>query len=293
MPMCYVITPAGLRALPHGPLAAADRDEQDAAGMGPSNTASRDASRRLRQARQDVHLAGWALALERIAPSGHCALRGPERSVLSPPVGAGGRWLSPADLRLPGGRTPHDFLRIDAAGAAVEIDQFETIRPGATVELRGEGDETDGEGEHAAAGARKAVDILIEPDDRLPSRATAGKLLRYDHFLTGWALHTRRYGRRREAAPTVLFLCRDRTRARECARRADPLLRACRAYAGDYPFEWDYRGRASILFACERDVHEGLACAYGVPRLPPDVRVAAAKGDPRAGEATAEQRDIV
>ena len=39
-------------------------------------------------------------------------------------------------------------------------------------------------------------------------------------------------------------------------------------------------------------MHEGRLCAYGVPRLPPEVRVSVARGDPRAGEASAERREI-
>jgi hypothetical protein len=39
-------------------------------------------------------------------------------------------------------------------------------------------------------------------------------------------------------------------------------------------------------------MHEGLVRAYGVPRLPPEVRVTVAHGDPRAGEAVAEPREI-
>ena len=70
------------------------------------------------------------------------------------------------------------------------------------------------------------------------------------------------------------------------------MLRACRAYAGEYPFDWEYPGRERILFVAERDVHEGLLRGYGVPRLPPEVRVSAAHGDPRAGEATIELRQI-
>jgi hypothetical protein len=70
------------------------------------------------------------------------------------------------------------------------------------------------------------------------------------------------------------------------------VLRACRAYAGEYPLDWEYPGRERILFVAERDVHEGLLYAYGVPRLPPNVRVSAAHGDPRAGEATVESRQI-
>jgi DNA-binding transcriptional ArsR family regulator len=295
VPMCYVITDAGLRALP-ADAAAPDIDVDDSRRARPvsSRDASRDGGSRLRQARRDVHVAGWALAVERLTGSERCTLRGPERSVLSPPSAAGARRLSPADLRLPGGRTPHDFLRTDAAGELSDVDQFETVRPDAIVELPRRANDAAGvESEHAPdARATTAVDLLLDFDDRLPSRATAGKLERYDHFLAGWALHTRRYGRRLEASPMVLFVCRDRTRARECARRADPLLRASRAYAGDYPFDWHYPGRASILFASERDVHEGLTCAVGVPRLPPEVRVAAAQGDARASEAVAEPRDF-
>src|SRR5207253_1934750 len=148
---------------------------------------------------------------------------------------------------------------------------------------------------HAGARAtmrRTAIDVIVELDDRLPLGRVAGKLERYDHFLAGWSVHTSRYGRRLEAVPVVVFLCRDRARARECARRADSVLRACRAYAGEYPFDWEYPGRDRIVFASERDMHEGLVRAYGVPPLPPDVRVTAAHGDPRAGEAVAEPREI-
>jgi hypothetical protein len=90
-----------------------------------------------------------------------------------------------------------------------------------------------------------------------------------------------------------VFVCRDRRRARECARCADSALRACRAYAGEYPFDWEYPGRESITFASERDMHDRLVRAWGVPRLPPEVRVSAASGDPRAGEATIESREIL
>jgi hypothetical protein len=201
--------------------------------------------------------------------------------------------LSPADLRLPAGRTPHDFLRTEAGGEAVEVEYFETVRPNAIVELPGE--RRGGASDVGDTGAARplAVDVLVEFDDRLPPGAATSKLERYDHFLTGWIVHTRRYGRRRDAVPLLVFVCRDRSRARECARRADPVLRACRAYAGEYPFDWDYPTRESILFVSERDVHEGLSCAYGVPRLPPDVRASAADGDGRAREAIAEPKDII
>ena len=84
--------------------------------------------------------------------------------------------------------------------------------------------------------------------------------------------------------PLVALICRDRRRARECARGADRILSACQAYAGEYPFDWDYPGRRRIVFVAERDVHEGLLCGYGVLDLPPEARVAAGNGDPAAAE---------
>jgi hypothetical protein len=39
------------------------------------------------------------------------------------------------------------------------------------------------------------------------------------------------------------------------------------------------------VFVSERDVHEGLLHAYGVPRLPPKVRGAPAHADPRRSQA--------
>jgi len=144
-----------------------------------------------------------------------------------------------------------------------------------------------------AAAEIGALDLLVEFDDRLPTGRGAGKLERYDHLLAGWSVHTTRYGRRLGAPPAVVFVCRDRARARECARGADAVLTACRAYAGEYPADWEYPGREGILFVAERDVHEGLLRGYGVPRLPPEVRVSVAGGDPRMRETTAEPRELL
>ena len=115
VPMCYVITAAGLRA-----LAAHDRPEAAAGGgstpLAPAARASVGAREdTLRQARHDVHVAGWALALAAVArrrPARRCA--DPRESVLSPPMrsSADGRAaLAPGDLRLPGGR---DAARLPA-----------------------------------------------------------------------------------------------------------------------------------------------------------------------------------
>ena len=281
VPMCCVITPEGrqlLDATGRRPVASANATPNSAAA--PAAPGS-ERERRLRQACHDIHVAGWVLGLERALGDGRWTMRGPEESAISPPLRSGedGRpVLCPRDLRLPGGRTPHDFLRTDAAGGRGEVERFDTVRPDAIIEVRG--------------GTPSPTDLIVELDDRLPRGRAAGKLERYDHFLTGWSAHTTRYGRRVEASPLVVFVCRDRKRARECARGADSVLTACRAYAGEYPYDWEYTGRAQILFVAERDIHERHLCAYGVPRLPPEIRVATARGDPRAGEATAEPREL-
>ncbi len=300
----------------HDRLTGLREDEVDAPSGSPSSAAPVEGERVLRQARHDVHVAGWALALERALDRASLGLRGARESVLSPPLlraGNEGRVaLGPGDLTLPGGRAPHEFLCTDATGARAQVERFETVRPDVTIELAGglsdgagvqagpvEGSVVEREvvaGEHArdvsVVAAGGAIDLLVELDDRLPTGRAAGKLERYDHFMAGWSVHTRRYGLRGRATPLVVFVCRDRARARECARRADTVLSACRAYAGEYPADWEYPGRTGVLFVAERDAHEDLLCGYGVPRLPPDVRVSAAHGDPRAGAAAVEVREL-
>jgi hypothetical protein len=275
-PICYAITAAGLSAL---------RDA-DAEGLGselaaescaPSPPRSVEDHRRIAQLRHDLHVAGWALALERALGRGLLALRGPVEAAISPPArhGPGGQAiLGVRDLRLPGGRTPHDFWSTSMAGERVEPERFETVRPDAAIELLG------------------FTDVLVEYDDRLPVGAAGKKLERYDHLISGWAMHTKRYGTRLGSPPIAVFVCRDGARARECARRADAVLLACQARPGDYPSRWSYPGRRGILFAAERDVHAGSMSAYGVHPLPPDVRASSADGDPAARAAEPQPREL-
>ncbi len=328
-PMCYVVAPLGIDLLgAHGRLEATSQHEVDEvrapSPLSKSSSATLSASapssqpvagdRRLRQARHQVHVTGWALALERALGAGALRLRGPEESVLSPPLRstpAGRAAIGPGELRLPGGRAPHDFLRTDPTGARVEVQRFDTVRPDASVEVAGAQERAgaggvgsggmrasgNGGAGEVAGGGRAAVHLLIERDDRLPAGAAATKLERYDHLLAGWSVCVPRFSRhgagRAGQSPLVVFLCRDRPRARECARLADHLLCACRAYAGEYPHEWEYPGRAGIVFVSERDAHEGLLLAYGVPSLPPEVRSDLADGDPRAREAAIVPRELL
>jgi hypothetical protein len=296
-PMCYVIAPAGLQLLathdrlgaltPGAGLPQRDPSLQIPTPPVPAQRLAGD--RLLRQARHDVHVTGWALALERALGATPLRLLGPAAAALSPPLRStpGGRLaIGPPELRLPGGRTPHDFLRTESDGARIEVEHFETVRPDASIAVPGSGVDA------------PAVELLVELDDRLPVESAAAKLERYDHLLAGWSLCVPRFTRRAAPRPLVVFLCRDRPRARECARRADHVLGACRAYAGEHPHDWEYPGRAAILFAAERDVHEGLLLAYGVQPLPPDVRAAARqrsgeREDVDAREPVTEVREIL
>jgi hypothetical protein len=293
-PMCYVIAQAGLELL----RTRQESQSPDDHNRGPdelratSCLAPSSGEQRLRQARHDVHVTGWALALRQTLGGGSVRLKGSAESVLSPPLRStphGRIALGPSELRLPGGRTSHEFLATNEAGRRCEVERFETVRPHAIIvvprsALGGESRAGEMSAQTLVQAPAPAVDVLVELDDRLPIDRGAAKLERYDHLLTGWSVCTKRYGRRSAATPKVVFVCRDRARARECARRADRVLTASRAYAGEYPADWEYPGRARVLFAAERDIHEGLLLAYAVPRLPPEVRVAVAHGDPHARE---------
>jgi hypothetical protein len=270
VPMCYAASDTARKLLAgDGHIASAARNAE------PGNGPRVHGAAQLRQARHEVHVAGWALALASAIGKDRCQVLGAEEGVVSPPPrGGGASAIGPSELRLPDGRVPHDFLRT-IGGETFEIDRFETLRPDAIVRSRDD------------------VDVIVERDDRVSSERWLAKLERYDHFLAGWSAHAPRSGARSLTLPLVAFVCRDRSRARECARRADGLLRACRAYAGEHPLDWQYPGRERMLFASERDVHEGLLCAQGIPRLPPHVRAGAASGDPRAAEATTQTKLLI
>jgi Replication-relaxation len=284
-PMCCAITPAGLQTLLTRPprlLAAKKMLERLSTSDDRADESNREAIPQS-TIKRDLHVAAWALALEQTLGTGPLMIIGSQSASISPPLQAGAEGrvaIGPGQLKLPGGRVPHGFSRLDAAGEAVEVECFETVRPA----LRLEDVETD------PAGSRDRVELLIEMDDRRDAIAWRAKLLRYDHFLAGWSAHLRRYDRG-GATPCVIFVCRDRSRARECARRADGLLSASRAYAGERPGEWQYPGRERILFAAERDVHERLLGAYALQAIPPQIR-ASESGRVQMRAAALETRSI-
>ena len=268
VPMCCAIAPDGVELLiTAGALPWPSEDVKGDLCGSPLRSGADSAA--LRSVRRDVHVAAWALACERALRRGPLRLLGAEGAVLSPPrktVSKERVALAPADLKMPRGRVPHNFLRAASSGELRELDAFETIRPLVRIEVP--------EGE--VDGVRcAALDLLVEMDDRSRAVSWEAKLRRYDHFLTGWSLLTRRYGAAEAPQPFVVFVCQDRSRARACARAADHLLLAARAYAGERPEQWEYAGRERIVFVAERDVHEGLLGAYGLQPLPPELRTSA------------------
>src|SRR5271155_175941 len=85
IPMCYVITAAGVKALIDHDRPAALEDAAGATGAH-SRVSAGAREDGLRQARHDVHVAGWSLALAGALAGGCLKLRGPAASVLSPPT---------------------------------------------------------------------------------------------------------------------------------------------------------------------------------------------------------------
>ncbi len=66
VPMCYVITAAGLELLRAGDRSLASAESEADLARAPFPASSPQSKGRLRQARHDVHVTGWVLALERV-----------------------------------------------------------------------------------------------------------------------------------------------------------------------------------------------------------------------------------
>ncbi len=252
-PMCYLLAAAGRDLLAgHGqePPPPAEPFSTPLAGGGDEQALLDVSRRRLRAA-------GWVLAFAEQRTD--ALLRGAVSSIVPVPRAGSGGPLGPAHLSLLGGLVAHDLKRTLASGRRVEPDRFETLRPDATIVLgRGQGE--------------TSVDLIVDLDDRCRSGRWTARLERYEQFLVGWSTAVRRYSQDGRATPAVVFVCRDAARARDCARRADGLLCACRAYPGERPQGWDYSGRRRIAFVAERDIHEGSTRGFGVPLLPPAMR---------------------
>jgi hypothetical protein len=228
----------------------------------------------MRRARHDLHVNAWVLAATGLLGDAVRSVRGPRGSHVSPPTRTvGGERIAygPSDLKLPGGRTPHGFLRTDLHRRRVKVERFRAVEPDATIEVR------------LQQGARRwHTDLFVELDRTFKPSKNIDKFERYDHMLAGWYLHKDRYAKYLPDPPLVVFICRDQSNAKEFCRAADPVVTAALAYGGEYAAEWPYPAREGMFFVAERDIHDGRLVGYALPSLPPEVRVEQADGDPKA-----------
>jgi Replication-relaxation len=259
--LTYLVTDAGIATVrdaigPHGPYLDPRREWSAPSTDDPA----------MRRARHDLHVNAWGLALESQLGEAVRRIRGPRTSYVAPPTRSSGgerRAIGPDELRLPGGRTPHRFLRTDRARQRVEVEEFAAIEPDLTIELRLR------EAERIAV-----TDLFVELDRTFKPAKNIDKFERYDHMISGWCTLKDRYAKHCTAPPLVVFVCRDQANAKEFCRAADPVVSAAHAYGGEYASEWRYPGRDGMLFVAERDVHDGRLLGYALPTLPPEVRAA-------------------
>jgi hypothetical protein len=277
--LTYLVTDAGIATVreaigPHGPYLDPRREWSAPSTDDPV----------MRYARHDLHVNAWGLALEAHLGDAVRRVRGPRNSYVAPPTrSAGGerRAIGPDDLRLPGGRNPHGFLRTDRGRRRVAVEEFAAIEPDLTIELR-----------LREGGQIVVTDLFVELDRTFKPAKNVDKFERYDHMISGWCTLKDRYAKHCTAPPLVVFVCRDQANAKEFCRAADPVVTAGHAYGGEYPSEWDYPGRERMVFVAERDVHESRMAGYTLPSLPPDVRVVAADLDRSAAACHPRQRVI-
>jgi hypothetical protein len=202
--------------------------------------------------RNGLHLVGWILALEALLGGALSDVLGPGRAAIAP---GGGRSLGPAELVLEDGLRARDFLLSAPDGSRRAVERFAPVHPDAVVALASDD-------VRAPAG-----DLLVvrERHERI------GWLERYDHLLSGWWRAVARYSRA-GAPPSLVVLCADAERARECALEADGVLCATLARIGSDPFQWERPGRKRISFVAESDVHAGSLAAWQLPQHPPALR---------------------
>jgi hypothetical protein len=263
--LTYIVSKEGIATVrdavgPHGPYLDPRREWSPPSIEDPA----------MRGARHDLHVNAWVLALEAHLGDAVRRIRGPRNSYVPPPFHTREgqrRAIGPDELRLPGGRTPHGFLRTDRGRRRVAVEQFAAIDPDATVELR----VRDG-------GRLDVFDLFVELDRTFRPAKNIDKFERYDHMISGWCNLKDRYTKHCTSRPLVVFVCRDQANAKEFCRAADSVVTAAHAYGGEYPSEWSYPGRERIAFVAELDAHAGDLVGYALPALPPDARVAVASG---------------
>jgi Replication-relaxation len=126
--------------------------------------------------------------------------------------------------------------------------------------------------------SEREFELLVELDRTRRPVKNLDKLRRYDALITGWwLLHDRL--QLMDEPPLVVFVCTDEQQALALLDAAEHEVTGRLANPGDSPARWRYPGRQRMLFAAERDVHEGDGRAWMLEPQPADNA-----GDSRARE---------
>jgi Replication-relaxation/Type IV secretion-system coupling protein DNA-binding domain len=180
--------------------------------------------------------------------------------------------------RMPGGRWDVGMVHEDrrdrslrladltpAPGLTVHGEQLDappTLEPDLSVQLQGQ------------AGTQRAViDLLVELDRTGRGAYNATKFSAYDHFLGGWCLRTRHWGKERRTRPIVVFVAHSPQAMLALLHGADQAMGLGFGGRGRYePAQFEFPGRAHTAFTCLDWLLAGRALALRLPALPPQVR---------------------
>ncbi|HEV2753864.1 MAG TPA: replication-relaxation family protein, partial [Solirubrobacteraceae bacterium] len=180
--------------------------------------------------------------------------------------------------RMPGGRwdvgmVHHDqrdrTLRLadllPAPGYSAHGEQLAaspTLEPDLSVQLHGPGKDEEA-----------TINLLVEVDRTDRGAYNAAKYTAYDHFLGGWGLRTRRFGRELATRPLAVFIARQARAVPTLLASADGAMTLGFGAPGRYePASFEYPGRAHTAFTCIEWLLAGHGLALRLPALPPQAR---------------------
>jgi hypothetical protein len=149
-------------------------------------------------------------------------------------------------------------LRLDEDWSAEDLrdPHARPVRPDAMLEVEGDRDET------------SPRLLLIEYDRTRRVDKNYDKFRRYDTFLCWWWRHTPLGDS--DQPPFVLFIGQDENQRGQFLSAADRELTGHRWHPSAPLKQHDHVGRRRILFAIERDAHDGVLEAWRLPAYPPD-----------------------
>jgi len=220
----------------------------------------------------DLHVIAYVLQLSRLVdgPGDPLAsgaglivdVRGSRGATLDPPKEYDGRKRVPLTPQLLASLEPEMVL-----DTPFELEGFRSLVPDGAVLLQ----------DHRGGDGKARNQILLELDRSGHRQKLVGKLRRYDAFYAAWA---HRHPQTRRRLPVTLFVAKDEATLRRQLAIADQVLCIRRGTSRTPPAEWPAPpSRRQVLFALERDLHQGTLRCYRLPEQPPAIREAGARND--------------